>query len=89
VSPDARRFSIPNVYLVFSLCLTPVLRFDATMKDVDGNDDHHKERKGGLFNSVDMSRSIADELPSWTRYFYCSDQHTLQMFSESCRQAMI
>jgi hypothetical protein len=33
------------------------------MKDVVGNDDHHKERKGGLFIPVDMHRSIADKLP--------------------------
>lgn len=31
-------------------------------EDVDKDDDHHKEKQGGLFIPVDMSRSIADKL---------------------------
>jgi hypothetical protein len=31
-------------------------------EDVGGDDDHHKEKRCGLFIPVDMSRSIADKL---------------------------
>jgi hypothetical protein len=60
-SPHARHLLILNLYLVFPFCLTPVFRFDTTMKTLMVTTTI-TERKGGFFIPVAMNRSVADKL---------------------------